>query len=436
MMPQDDRVDGRLGEIERRLKTLDERLAAVEKACGGDRDGATEAALRSRIAALEAERQKLVDRLAALSADRTRARPEQVTEAFRRAIETMQSALRPRPGDRLGYAVNALEVGLKTLFVLEKDGSLAFVLPTPEDRFEPGQLTEVRFCLRAATAAEAEASLVAVPALLGLPRQAALEALARAGLKPGRVNERESRYPPGTVIDQTPEPGVEIAPDRPVDLVLAAPIRTAVPDLVGLKVDAAEARLAEAGLVLGERAERATRETPPGTVLAQDPAAGSLVARGSAVAVTTATTPTTVAVPPLAGQPLEAAISTLKASGLAPGAVRERDGGKPGIVLDQEPKPGTEVPPGSTVDVVVSVPPSVAVLIERAVRAAAELRAGIGAKALRARLRALDLRTYDEFVALAEAPLERLQAALRLPTPRALAAVRTALRKALEPGQP
>ncbi|WP_114376092.1 PASTA domain-containing protein [Elioraea thermophila] len=431
-MPQDDRFDQRLGEIERRLKALDERLSAVERFCG-DRSASDEAALRSRIVALEAEKQKLADRLAALSADRTQARPEQVTEAFRRAVETMQSALRPRPGDRIGYAVNELEVGLKSLLALEKDGSLAFVLPTPADRFEPGQLTEVRFSLRATMAAEVEAALIAVPALLGLPRDAALEALARAGLKPGRVSERESRYPPGTVVDQAPQPGVEVAADRLVDLVVAIPLRSEVPDVIGLPIETAIARLEQAVLVLGERTERMTRDAAENTVVEQRPAAGTRVDRGSAVAVVVAKAPpATVLVPALRGQPLRAAEAALGASRLSLGKVTRQPNGRPGLVLAQEPKPGTEVAPGTAVDVVVAAEPEVDTLIARAVEAAAGTRAGISGKLLGERLRALGLKSYAEFAALANAPLEELQKKIGAPTPRGLLDAQAALRKALD----
>ncbi len=111
--------------------------------------------------------------VAASTADRTRARPEQVTEAFRSTIKTMQSALRSRPDDCIGYAVNELEVGLKSLLALEKHGMVRFVLPEPADHFDPGQLTAVRFRLRTTPAAVAELTLFAVPPLPGLSREAA-----------------------------------------------------------------------------------------------------------------------------------------------------------------------------------------------------------------------------------------------------------------------
>ncbi|MCS6854921.1 MAG: PASTA domain-containing protein [Elioraea sp.] len=435
-MPDEQRLAERLGEIEKRLTTLDERLAAVERAVGA-REGAAgseaEAILRKRVTALEAERRELMERIAALGADRLRARPEQVTDAFRRALEAMQTGLAPRPGDRAAYAVSALQVALKALVSLDRDGAIAFVLPSPEERFESGQLSEVTFTLRATAPPEPEPQLVAVPSLLGLPLAAADEALARVGLKVGRTDERESRYPVGTVIGQSPDPGVEVAPDRPVDLVVAAPVRSVVPKLVGLALDEAKARLDEAGLVLGRTAERLTREAAENTVLEQHPAAGTRVDPGSTVALVLAQAPPpTALVPALKGQPLAAAETALRASGLARGAVKEQPGPRPGIVLDQHPKAGTEVAPGTAVDLVVSSAPAVEVLIERAVRAAASTRAGISGKLLGERLRALGLRSYEDFVALANAPREELQRAIGAPTPRGLEDARAALRKALE----
>lgn len=438
-MPDDRKLEERLAGIEQTLEAFAKRLAVVERAlgAGGDvRTGETplEAALKRRVADLEAERATLAQRIAALEAGRTQAKPEQVTEGFRRAIVALQSGLEPRPGDKVAYAVSEMQVGLKSLVALDERGELRFVLPAPDERFEPAQLTEVRFTLRGASEqAAAVPGLVAVPSLLGLPVAAAEAALARAGLRPGRRAEQESRYAPGTVIGQSPNPGDEVAPDVPIDLVLASPIRPTVPELRGRTLEEASALIAAAGLTQGAVARRETRDVAEGVVMAQEPQPGLRVEPGARVSLVVAVAPPpAVAVPALVGLSQAEAEAALKRAGLALGAIAERPAGRPGRVLAQSPEAGTEVPPGSAVSLVISASLPVEVLIERAVKAAAGTRAGISGKLLGERLRALKLADHAAFAALAEAPLETLQKAIGAPTPRGLADAQAALRKALE----
>src|SRR4029450_12565173 len=65
--------------------------------------------------------------------------------------------------------------------------------------------------------------------------------------------------------------------------------------------------------------------------------------------------PTAVAVPALAGMSQADAIAALTSARLALGNVQTRSGGgRAGTVIDQRVKPGTRVPPGSPIDLVVA----------------------------------------------------------------------------------
>lgn len=440
-MPENDAIAERLARIEKTLDAFGSRLSALEDALRG---GATlrmaaeptreEMLLKARVAELEAEKLTLSDRVKSLAEGRLQASPEQVTGGFRKAIEAIQGGLEPRPGDRTAYTVSEMQVGLKSLVALDEAGALRFVLPTPDERFDPAQLTEVKFTLRAASeAAAAVPGLIAVPSLLGLPRAAAETALARAGLKLGTVTEQESRYAPGTVIGQSPDPADEVAPEVPVAIVVAVAIKPTVPDLRGLSLEEATGRIEALGLVPGKVAQRESKDAAEGTVLTQEPLAGMRVEPGSAVSLVVAVAPPpTVAVPDMIGRSRAEAERLLKAAGLAPGQVTEKEGGKPGLVLAQAPKAGTDVPPGSPVSLVVAADIAVDALIDRAVKAAAGTRAGISGRLLGDRLRALKLKDYAAFEALASAPLEDLQKAIGAPTPRGLQDAQAALRKALE----
>jgi beta-lactam-binding protein with PASTA domain len=132
---------------------------------------------------------------------------------------------------------------------------------------------------------------------------------------------------------------------------------TTAPDLVG-KTEAEAARvLADQGLVL-RRAEGGGRfdpEIPAGAVLVQEPAARTLVKRGSPVEVVLSLGPERLTVPELAGRGLPAAQVTLAAAGLTLGRTlqiySDRDRG---TVVEQAPAPGSSVAPMASVDLLLS----------------------------------------------------------------------------------
>jgi serine/threonine-protein kinase len=132
---------------------------------------------------------------------------------------------------------------------------------------------------------------------------------------------------------------------------------TSVPEVRGLTLAAAQARLRERALMMDrEGGERYDDEVPAGHVLRQSPEGGDLVKRGSKVELAVSLGPQVVAVPDLAGAALPAAQVTLAAAGLTVGrtlGVYSADG-QPGTVVDQSPKPGTRAGAAATVDLFLS----------------------------------------------------------------------------------
>jgi hypothetical protein len=127
-----------------------------------------------------------------------------------------------------------------------------------------------------------------------------------------------------------------------------------MPDLMGLS----EARAREVLAKLGT--EKVTTKAVPtgdavGLVIRQDPAPGSDITPQTPVVLDTvkadtSTQPKTVAVPPLLEMPLEAAKTQLQTAGLVLGAIKGKV--TPGSrVAAQKPSAGTQVAPGSAVDV-------------------------------------------------------------------------------------
>ena len=131
------------------------------------------------------------------------------------------------------------------------------------------------------------------------------------------------------------------------------PMRS-VPVLVGRAQAVARAGLAERDLTAKVTA-RYDESVAPGQVLAQYPAAGTAVKKGSPVGLTVSRGPAPRAVPQLSGLTLEAATAALTDRGLVVGAVSEqRDQAvAKGLIIDWSAKAGV-VARGTAVDLVVS----------------------------------------------------------------------------------
>ena len=129
------------------------------------------------------------------------------------------------------------------------------------------------------------------------------------------------------------------------------PTTARVPDVVGRSEREAGQLIRAARLVVGEP-KTAPSQDQVGRVVAQEPAAGTEVPFGSAVILTIGVQQG-VTVPSVVGQPQSDAEKTLKKSGLDVGEISLRSDDRVGIVLEQSPKAGQLVDPGTAVDLVV-----------------------------------------------------------------------------------
>ena len=214
------------------------------------------------------------------------------------------AALQLRTGLGQGFAVSDLAVEMKSQLAVEADGSLRFVLPQPGETIAADTLSTVRFAARATS-----------PAAMPQPE---------------------------------------------------TPLIT-VPTLIGLSRDAALLLLTRAGLKPGTETPQVAGARP-GTVLAQSPLPGDEIAPEIPVDLTIAALPP-VQVPDVGGLVAEEAKARLADAGLAAGRIADapqRTPGKAGTVASQSLKPGTEVAPGSMIDLLlVPEPPPPAAPIVR-----------------------------------------------------------------------
>lgn len=153
-------------------------------------------------------------------------------------------------------------------------------------------------------------------------------------------------------------------------------VSVVVPNLIGISLDAAVAQLRRERLQPGAVRSR-PEDRSPGTVVEQEPAAGSRLDPGSKVHLVVAENPAEpekrpepkpepepVAVPKLVGLSQENARAALKKAGLAMGKVRQVESrqAKPGTVIEQAPPAGRPLAKGSVVTLVVALEPPTPVL--------------------------------------------------------------------------
>jgi len=206
-----------------------------------------------------------------------------------------------------------------------------------------------------------------VPNVTGSPESTAISLLREDGFKIGEIRRVQREAPANTVLEQDPAaspPAEEAALDcaflsffcsKPkVDLTVSAgPGSAKVPSTAGLTRAEAEEALEDAGfdskveLVHSEKVEE-------GLVINSQPSGGQTLERGTEVLLRVSSGPKLAKVPVLVGTQRSVAVQQIRGRGFVP-SVEERDSSEPeGQVISQAPSAGSQLPPGSTVSIVVS----------------------------------------------------------------------------------
>ena len=191
-----------------------------------------------------------------------------------------------------------------------------------------------------------------VPLLTGLKQAEAIKALNRRGLQADVTSQHSATVPKGEVIRTSPADGEVVPKGFHVNLVVSSgPQQVKVPDVTNLTTAAAHSQLHNAGLEFND--DQVTSDQPKGTVIAQDPAGGTTVNKGSSVTLTISKGPDTAPVPNVSGQGQtpDQATTTLQGAGFKV-QVKEiptKDQTQDGKVIRQRPQPGTQLKKGRTV---------------------------------------------------------------------------------------
>ncbi|HSK16993.1 MAG TPA: Stk1 family PASTA domain-containing Ser/Thr kinase [Gaiellaceae bacterium] len=198
---------------------------------------------------------------------------------------------------------------------------------------------------------------VAVPNVVGLERELAVERIEAAELQ-AEVDERPSAdVAQGIVIEQTPPGGSRISRGDTVTIVVSTgPRIVVVPRVVGLQFEEATEVLEDAGLTW--RRTEVFSERPPGVVNSQNPRPNTEVEEGTEILLRVSRGVEQVTVPNVVGQTQENATAALEDADFEVSVIQAASDTTPeGLVSAQSPPAGSEAPRGSTVQITVSTGP-------------------------------------------------------------------------------
>jgi serine/threonine-protein kinase len=201
------------------------------------------------------------------------------------------------------------------------------------------------------------AEQVAVPYLVAIPQAAAVNEITDRGLVPRIRRISNSDVEEGLVFAQDPAPGKRVDKESVVRIdVSAGKPEVTVPSVVGQSATDAVAELTRAGL--DAQIVEVNNERDEGTVVAQAPNAGTVVVEGTRVRINVSKGPKPVTVPNVINLPYDQAASELQRAGFGVARVDRDSDLARGIVIDQEPRGGSESSKGSTITLSVSKGPA------------------------------------------------------------------------------
>ncbi|OII68045.1 Stk1 family PASTA domain-containing Ser/Thr kinase [Streptomyces sp. CC77] len=193
------------------------------------------------------------------------------------------------------------------------------------------------------------APLVKIPSVLQQSEELATSNLKNEGFKV-TVETEESDKAEGTVIRQKPEGLTEAEQGSEVTITIATQAKVDVPRVIGKPYESAKAQLE--GLEFRVLREEVDSDKPAGEVVDQSPGEGQQAPKGSAITLKVSKGPQQqkVPAPTLTGKPLAQAQQEAAAQGFQLAVV---DGPNDGtaFVVAQDPKPGKQVDPNSTINV-------------------------------------------------------------------------------------
>lgn len=160
---------------------------------------------------------------------------------------------------------------------------------------------------------------IEVPDVMGMTLDEARKAITVAGFSVGETTKEYSdSVEEGKVMRQTPTSGTMAAQGSKVDLVISQGTdQVEVPDVEGLSLDAARAKLERAGLKLAQAGQQNSSSVDANCVISQSPSSGTKVSEGTTVnvVISLGKEDTSVSVPNVVGQSRDSAVNALRNAG-------------------------------------------------------------------------------------------------------------------------
>jgi serine/threonine-protein kinase len=177
-------------------------------------------------------------------------------------------------------------------------------------------------------------------------------------LEPKIENVRSDDVPADRVTTQKPQPGEKAKEGSTVTIIVSSgPGDATIPFVRGSPRSQAEKKMKAAGFKVDVRQEYSD-SVGKNHVIDTSPPEGSRLQRGSVVTLVVSRGPQKLAVPDVVGRNRDDAQRALQAAGLQVTFTDREDATKdPGTVLEMSPAAGTQVPKGSTVNLIVAKQP-------------------------------------------------------------------------------
>lgn len=194
-----------------------------------------------------------------------------------------------------------------------------------------------------------------VPELAGFTRERAEVTLRQSGLRLGDIRyDEDAKGAQGIIIAQSPEPGDTTVNNGRVDVVIAGPDLVRLPRLVGMDEREARTAISEADLRVGRVLRDYSDRWPEGIVIAMDPEGVSWAPRRSRIGITVSRGPENANVPGVSGMWGDQAEEFIYSIGFDAEMHEEYGRLAKGLVMEQDPPPGTRQRLGEDVDITVS----------------------------------------------------------------------------------
>ncbi len=200
---------------------------------------------------------------------------------------------------------------------------------------------------------------VQVPNVIGLTQEEAIRQITTANLVPIPVAEESETVAEGRVIRTEPEANALVDRGSDVRIVVAGAVQQfAVPRLDGLNVEDALALINTQGFTLGNITEDPNSDEEPGTVISQNPTAGTQAPPDTPIDLVVSAGPESLLLDSLINLTTLEATTKLSQAQLVWEITEEFDDDIPsGTIIRTDPPPGTEVKVGDIITLIVSKGP-------------------------------------------------------------------------------